>query len=195
MKPLGSEYRIGTPESQGAVRWTVDGTLAVERTQRPHLCGARRGHDRVLEHPRAAQPRVPVDRRDLPLRLRAAAARAVRVARGPAVRQSLVARPPDRDRLGPVLRRRPDPLAPLDRRCRRRTRDGAGEHPGRARAAGGVGRARRKARTPGAGRAADRADRGAPDQRRARARRVRARPRRAARSTDSAPGSRTSASC
>ena len=43
-------------------------------------------------------------------------------------------------------RRRADPVAPLDRRHRRRARDGAGEHPGRAGAAGGVGGA---VRAPG----------------------------------------------
>ena len=56
------------------------GALARDGAQRADLRRARRGGDRVLQHPRAAQPRLAVDRGDLPLRLRAAAVVADRVA-------------------------------------------------------------------------------------------------------------------
>ena len=73
--------------------------------------------------------------------------------------------------------------------------DRARQHPGRARAAGGVGRAVRAARAAGARGAADRADRRAADLGRARARRLRPRPRARGRCSVSAPASPTSASC
>ena len=81
----------------------------------------------------------PVDRRDLPLRLRAAAAGRAGLARGPAPRPAAAARTPAGRGRRRVLRRRPDLLAPRDRRRRRRAGDRAGQPAGRVRAAGRVG--------------------------------------------------------
>ena len=75
-----------------------------------------------------------------------------------------------------VLRRRPDPLAPLHRRHRRRPGHGAGEHPGGARAACRVDVAVRAPGPAGAGGAAARAAGRRADLGCGRARRVRPRP-------------------
>ena len=123
---------------------------------------ARRGGDRVLEHPGPAEPRLAVDGGDLPLSVRPAPAGAAGLARGPALRLAVVGRAPGPRPRRRVLRRRSDPVASLDRGRRRRPRHRAGQHPGGTGAAGGMGRAGREAGGSGAGRAADRADRSRP---------------------------------
>ncbi len=115
------------------------------------------------------------------------------LARGSALRAPPLARPAGRRRRRGVLRRRPDPLAPFDRRGRRRPGHRAGQRPGRAGAPGRVGGALGATRSPGAGGASDRVTRRAADLRRARTRRVRARSDRGAQSTVSVPGLPTSA--
>ena len=134
-------------------------------------------HDRVLGDPRAPGGRAPGDGGGLPLRCTrcpCSAALAWREERryGPRAAGAAAARADRRA----LLRRRPDLLAPGDRRRRRGARDGARQPPGRDRAVRGVGGARRGAGAADPRGAAADADRRRADLGRAGGRRVRREP-------------------
>ena len=117
---------------------------------RASVRAARRRDHRLLEHPGATQPRLAVDGGHLPLRLRAADSRVAGLDRGPQPGAAQLSRAAGRAARGRVLRRRPDDVASLDRRRRRRSLHGAGQHPGGAGAAGRLGDSGRAARQTGA---------------------------------------------
>ena len=118
--------------------------------------------------------------------------------RGVAERRRFGPRPARERRLGVarrrVLRRRPDLLAPLDRRRRRGPGDRARQPAGGARRLPRLGAARRATGEPDVRRGAGRAARRGADLRRARARRLRRRPRARERCSASPPRSPTPAS-
>ena len=122
---------------------------------------------------RLAECRPP--RRPSSLRVRAARARAARLARGAPLRERRRASG-CRSGRGSRVRRRPHVLAPLDRGGGRRAGHGARQRPGRLRGAACLGCARRAARQPRAGRDPGRVRRRGPDLRRDRQGRVRRRP-------------------